>query len=753
MATVTVSGEAHGSLKDQVVDGVVGATRRWFSLQENTLDGAYHPMPADGAEQVGWWGAALSDATGSFATVQQVIIEETRPVNTLRVVGDEQLNEYPVDFTVELYNGDTLLYVATVTGNNQVTWQQTLSSTYDVTKIVVSVTKVNKANRSVKLTEAINPFVLTRGDVLKPKTDEATQINVFVNKSDTFAVAFREYEYYDSDEIADTSRQLDDAKLVDDSESYGTTIMQYVLGATELGEYSLPVTMTVTFQPRTIQDLQVVGDNVADNYPVDFTITLYDQSNVQLYQEVVTGNNNYKWYRDIVDVNNVAKMTLSITKISKPNQPAKIAEFFTALVETYDMDRVSSIHLLEELEYPSGTLQLGAVSANEIDVVLNNVDKYFSLDNRLSPVSALLKRNRRVRAWLGVEVVPNQIEWYQLGVFWTTEWRIPTDGVEASFTARDRLELLRLTTFTNSQVYTNRSLYDLFELVLLDAGLKGTEYVIDTSLRSIIIPYAWFDRMSHRDAIQKLASCAMVQVYCNRDGLIVIKNVQPTATVMYAFDDDKNIFSKDFPSVWAKIANYVEVQAAAYSVGASQSVLDDSEVFTVPANSIVTKTYSFTTIPVVSIQQPIITADTGISIQSYQLFAWGIVVTFQNASSTSGNVSHVTVNGNALQQISTKVAIAQDDALIKQDGKISATIQHEFIQTYDYAKSLADSLLASFKQSTRDLYLNCRGNIALQLGDRVTAPSEFNTINQYMVTRQDISWDGFLEARVEGKAV
>ena len=42
-----------------------------------------------------------------------------------------------------------------------------------------------------------------------------------------------------------------------------------------------------------------------------------------------------------------------------------------------------------------------------------------------------------------------------------------------------------------AQVLTNKSLYELAEIVLQDAGLTNDEYIID-SAQDIVVPYAWF---------------------------------------------------------------------------------------------------------------------------------------------------------------------------------------------------------------------------------------------------------------------
>jgi hypothetical protein len=522
------------------------------------------------------------------------------------------------------------------------------------------------------------------------------------------------------------------------------------------GRFATPVVIAAEFQqPRLLYELMVAGDSLLENYPVDFSIQLYDSNNLLLYEEVVTNNNQAVWHKDIPDVQNVKKIVLTITRISKPNQVAKITEFFTNVVETYEGDKIESIHLLEELEFPSASVTLGSVSSNEIDITLDNTDGRFNLGNTASPLNGLLKQNRRVRAWLGVEIVPGEIEWHPLGVFWTVLWRVPDQSVWVYTTARDRLELLRQTDFVTSTVYENYSLYQLFELVLRDAGLRVDEYYIDPSLQSIIIPYAWFDRMSHRDALQQLAGMAIVQVYCDREyGKVIVERTQPTPTVIYTFDDDKNLFDKDFPLVWNQIANYIEVVATQWAPGAASTVLDCNEVVEILAGQEVELTYGFSSVPVVNVQAPTIVADPDIQLVSYTSYAWGVTLKLRNNGTGTERVTQITVQGQPLEQRSSVVAVAKDDLLIKETGKIKATIQHDFIQTRAYAQQLADDLLNLCKNARYDIVMNTRGNIALKLGHRVVAPGHLQNVTyEYMVKRQEINWAGSLEATVEGQKV
>jgi len=102
------------------------------------------------------------------------------------------------------------------------------------------------------------------------------------------------------------------------------------------GVFVEPPTLTVSFEPRSVYELQVIGDDKLDSYPVDFAINLYDANDTLLYSEVVTGNERVNWTEGIELVSNVAKMELVIFRINKPYSAAKIVEFYTAVQEVYE---------------------------------------------------------------------------------------------------------------------------------------------------------------------------------------------------------------------------------------------------------------------------------------------------------------------------------------------------------------------------------------------------------------------------------
>lgn len=288
--------------------------------------------------------------------------------------------------------------------------------------------------------------------------------------------------------------------------------------STSGGSFSVPQVLAISFSPRAVFSLRVVGDNARNEYPVDFGVILYDKDDVVLYTETVTGNTLMDWNQSIVGVLQVAKMELSITRWSREGCQVKITEFFSSLSETYLDDDIVSLGFVEEREVSAGGPPVGNITANELEIQLVNCNRRFDAGNALSPLYGLVKPNRRVQAWLG-----DGTSWVPLGVFWTGEWHIPENDVYAKVIARDRLEMLRNTNYSTSTVLENATLYELAEEVLLAAGLKAEDFYIDPALSAYVIPWSYFDSKNSREVLRQIAEACLGQVYCDRDGVLRVE--------------------------------------------------------------------------------------------------------------------------------------------------------------------------------------------------------------------------------------
>ena len=294
------------------------------------------------------------------------------------------------------------------------------------------------------------------------------------------------------------------------------------------GGYSAPLpALTVDFlEPRPVYHLHVSGDTSRGEYPRDFEVRLYDESDVLLYTETVTNNTLVEWEKSIADegIDNARKMTLEISRWSKAGAVVKIAEFFSTLTEVYEGDDILSFSLLEESETVNGSLPIGNISANELDLRLQNVEDRFFPGNTRSPIHPQIKRGRKIRAWLGFELPSGATEYVPLGVFWSGDWDVPEMGTHAQTSALDRMEQLRKANFERSEVYEGIDLYDLAEIVLNDAKIRIPDltWSIGDELKDFVIPVAWFPRQSYFECIRQIVVACMGWAYVDRAGVLVI---------------------------------------------------------------------------------------------------------------------------------------------------------------------------------------------------------------------------------------
>lgn len=317
-------------------------------------------------------------------------------------------------------------------------------------------------------------------------------------------------------------------------------------GATACNGSSVWVTdpvLTITFDARPIVDLLVAGDSAYGEYPVDFDIDVYEGVTL-VYTENVIGNTSLEWTKDVSaeGLDDVTKMVLTVKKWSAPNRVVKIAEFYTFLKETYTGDVVDSFNLLEERVLEDGSLPVGNISANELDLSLNNIeitrdngdvviDPFFP-NNPNSPYDSVVTKNRKVEPSLGFKLADGSYEYVSLGTFWSGDWKINEQSPIASVSCRDRMELLRRAEYKGSSLLTNTSLYDLAVEVLTDARdnipMADLQWDIDTSLQNFTLPYAWFSKTNYFEAIRTIVEACMGQAYMSRNDVLIIEGPEET---------------------------------------------------------------------------------------------------------------------------------------------------------------------------------------------------------------------------------
>lgn len=115
----------------------------------STLDGSFQMI--DDSCVLGWWSGSRADQNGNFSKAPFIELTfDARPIISWLIIGDQKLNQYPVDFKITYKSGTTVLEEKSYTGNDKVEKRVT-TSLMDVTSIRITITKWNTPNACIKL--------------------------------------------------------------------------------------------------------------------------------------------------------------------------------------------------------------------------------------------------------------------------------------------------------------------------------------------------------------------------------------------------------------------------------------------------------------------------------------------------------------------------------------------------------------------------------------------------------------------------
>ena len=499
--------------------------------------------------------------------------------------------------------------------------------------------------------------------------------------------------------------------------------------------------LRIDFAERPVTGLPIVFDDSHGTVVQDFTVTFIRTDGSSIVKEFRDNTLSVVTIQE--SVSRVVSIIIEVTKISKPFYPVGILEVPVSSTLLYvgykDRSDLISIDLLEELTYDDDIEALGGVSANEIVVNLDNSSRDFYFNNPNSLVSTSLTRNRKIVPWLGVEIVPGEIEWYTLGTFWSYSWDVPAEGLVAKVTGFDTIGFLDKTSFTNHHMQINKSIGQLIEYVLDDAKTQYdfVNYKIDPALYDIVIPYAWFSASSHTAALRKISGCYPVHIYCDRDGTICAAP-QKLKLDFYrdVWADNTNVISKQYSSLFTTLPNVINVTVRIPVLVTAQELSVDDFEFDIA--HFPTRTLNFGN-PYVSDLSVTVDCDPTVY-YTYAVYSWGIKFSFVG----TGKVRRISCAGTVLDVSRNATVSRRNEDSIRLNGAVTRDIQSDFIQTSDLANELLTRLYSLSELDKYDVNVEYRGDIALTINDPVLLLNGIAPDNRYNIKRHELFWNGSL---------
>lgn len=147
---ITVSGNSKISHPREVFEGYVSPTVRACTMDGNSdMSGSYQMV--DDTCIVGWWSGGLCGTGGVFEVKPYIELSFVlRPIISWIIRGDDKLNQYPVDFTIEYKSNGEIVHTEEITGNSAIEIKLE-PKVNDITSIRMTIAKWSTPNACAKI--------------------------------------------------------------------------------------------------------------------------------------------------------------------------------------------------------------------------------------------------------------------------------------------------------------------------------------------------------------------------------------------------------------------------------------------------------------------------------------------------------------------------------------------------------------------------------------------------------------------------
>ena len=192
----------------------------------------------------------------------------------------------------------------------------------------------------------------------------------------------------------------------------------------------------------------------------------------------------------------------------------------THISDNGDEQTFTKADLMSFQHKQSVDLLSATLPSSEVVFSLRNDDYRWNPDYPTGSTQFLLEKQKIVVRY-GM-YVNDDIEWIKGGTFWLSEWDTPTNGLEASFTAKDAFSFMDI-------IYDGKrsgTLYDIAidaftraKLPMMEDG--SVRYMVDASLKDYFTDFSEnTQEYSIAEILQMVANAGGCVLYQDRDGMI-----------------------------------------------------------------------------------------------------------------------------------------------------------------------------------------------------------------------------------------
>jgi hypothetical protein len=341
-----------------------------------------------------------------------------------------------------------------------------------------------------------------------------------------------------------------------------------------------------------IPAVTITWSNTYNEFATELIVRAYNGDELVAEKEILD-NRSIKTVV-LVDIVNYDRIVIYVKKWCLPHHRARIEKVFVGLNKVYTKSDLFDYSHSQSVSPVSTTLP-----KNEIRFSIDNTDGEYNPYNEGGLAKYLMAR-QEVKARYGLKLNDGTTEWVKGGTFYLSEWSAKQNGMTADFAARDLLEFMSTTYIDTHNGTSQRSLYDLAEMILTLAELPlnsegDKKWQIDSSLKSKYTT-APLPEDTLANCLQLIANAGECVIYQDRDGVLHIEPLKFDETD-YAITGT-NSYSKSEITL-SKQIKQVDVKVYTYTLG-EKGIESDTTTKTIPVNP---------TGEIITVDNPLVTTD------------------------------------------------------------------------------------------------------------------------------------------------
>lgn len=294
--------------------------------------------------------------------------------------------------------------------------------------------------------------------------------------------------------------------ILEDSAPYANT--GYVSNIAQGGSVTLKLPEVHTVP---IPGVSITWSSEYDEYPHVFTVTAKNGDTV-VAETTVTDNTSNKSLV-YMEIANYDSITVTIHNWNMPDHRSRVDSLKLGLDLTFTKQEI-----LSYTHEQRGSIVTAELPKNAIEFSIDNRDNRWNPSNPTG-LERYLSERQKLTVRYGLDI-GGTTEWIKAGTFYLSEWRAPSNGMEATFAARDMLEYMLNEVYTG---ITSGTLLDIANAAVAQANLPAGEIVFFSPVLdnySITLPAG-----EHKIAeiLQMCANAACCVFFQDRSGVLRIE--------------------------------------------------------------------------------------------------------------------------------------------------------------------------------------------------------------------------------------